>query len=105
MQTRNTLAALAVSALFITNAAHAGDFGQHPAVLNTKAPQIDASTLMYGHPASPLNRGGHANFQHPAVAQRGATPDVDAAALMYGHPASPLNGTGAESVNLASNSR
>jgi hypothetical protein len=28
---------------------------------------IDPNTFIVGHPASPTVRGGHANFEHPAV--------------------------------------
>jgi len=52
MRTRIALAALALSAATL---AHAGDFGSHPATQSKRPASIDASTLMYGHPASPLN--------------------------------------------------
>ncbi len=48
--------------------ASAQDVGQHPAVFAPRnLPGIDPNTFVVGHPASPHNRAGHANFDHPAV--------------------------------------
>ena len=59
---------LAAIVLAATGVARAEDIGQHPALFAPRAlPGVNPSTFIVGHPASPTVRGGHANFQHPAV--------------------------------------
>ena len=56
-------------------------FGWHPAIAaQPVVTGIDPNTFIVGHPASPTVRGGHANFEHPAVivARRAGAVGVDA---------------------------
>ena len=64
------LLALSLFSLGGAHLALAQDVGQHPAVFAPRQlPGIDPNTFIPGHPASPRNRAGHANHQHPAVAR------------------------------------
>lgn len=64
---------MAAAALVMAGAAampvQAQQVGWHPATAQRPAvvAGIDANTFIVGHPASPRLRGGHANFEHPAV--------------------------------------
>jgi hypothetical protein len=63
-----TVALALIAAAFAIDSAQAEDIGQHPAVFAPRAlPGVNPSTFIVGHPASPAVRGGHANFEHPAV--------------------------------------
>jgi hypothetical protein len=63
-----TVALAVFAAAFAVDSAQAEDIGQHPAVFAPRAlPGVNPSTFIVGHPASPTVRGGHANFEHPAV--------------------------------------
>ncbi len=65
-----SLIALSLLSLGGTDLALAQDVGQHPAVFAPRQlPGIDPNTFIPGHPASPRNRAGHANHEHPAVAR------------------------------------
>jgi hypothetical protein len=72
-----------------------------------KLPGIDPNTFIVGHPASPRNRAGHANADHPAV-QVWAAPAhgqaLDANTFLVQPPASvqwALASTGAADLALA----
>jgi hypothetical protein len=63
-----TVALAVLAAAFAIDSARAEDIGQHPAVFAPRAlPGVNPSTFIVGHPASPKQRAGHANFEHPAV--------------------------------------
>lgn len=65
-----SLLALSLLSLGGAELAAAQDVGQHPAVFAPRQlPGIDPNTFIPGHPASPRNRAGHANHEHPAVAR------------------------------------
>ncbi len=69
MTNRHSL--LIASLLALTGVAQAQEIGQHPAVFAArKLPGVDASTFIVQHPASLTWRAGHANHEHPAVAQK-----------------------------------
>ncbi len=69
MSSRHTL--LIATILALAGAAQAQDIGQHPAVFAArKLPAVDPSTFIVQHPASLSWRAGHANHEHPAVAQK-----------------------------------
>ena len=66
--------ALIACAAIATQRAQAADLMPHPAlgVERTAPAAVDPNTFIVGHPASPRVRGGHANDEHPALAQRSA---------------------------------
>lgn len=69
MTNRHSL--LIASLLALAGVAQAQDVGQHPAVFSArKLPGVDPSTFIVQHPASLSWRAGHANHEHPAVAQK-----------------------------------
>ena len=90
------LSALAALALVMAAGGAAAEpaaqpFGWHPAL--TARPVvagIDPNTFIVGHPASPTVRGGHANFEHPAVivARRAGEAGVDANTFIVQPPVS-----------------
>jgi len=89
------LSALAALALVMAAGSAAAEptqpFGWHPALVARPVPAgIDPNTFIVGHPASPTVRGGHANFEHPAVivAHRAGGMGVDANTFIVQPPAS-----------------
>ncbi len=95
-------AVAALAALVMTMAAGSamacepGPFGLHPALSSpcstatvAAQPGIDPNTFIVGHPASPTTRGGHANFEHPAVltARAAARPVIDSNTFIVQPPA------------------
>jgi hypothetical protein len=90
---------LAVSLLTLTFAASANaqtltlGSGPYPTMVRDVGPVVTNSYLIR-HPASPTVRGGHANFEHPAIAAR-VEHGVDANTFIVGHPAVPSSGSGA----------
>ena len=89
------LSALAALALVMAAGSAAAEpaqpFGWHPAVAARPVlAGIDPNTFIVGHPASPTVRGGHANFEHPAVivARRAGEKGVDANTFIVQPPVS-----------------
>ena len=93
-----TLLALTAGLGLASGLAHAEaatrTLGDHPAVLQQHGLRgIDANSFRVGHPASPLNRAGHANHDHPAVTlaretRNGVAPVLDANTFIVQPPAS-----------------
>ena len=72
--------------------AEAQQVGWHPATAAVAARPvvgIDPNTYILGHAASPTTRGGHANFEHPAVlvARAAARGDIDPNTFLVQPPA------------------
>ena len=89
------LPALAALALVMAAGSAAAEpaqpFGWHPAMAARPVlAGIDPNTFIVGHPASPTVRGGHANFEHPAVivARRAGAMGVDANTFLVQPPVS-----------------
>ena len=89
------LSALAALALVMAAGSAAAEpaqpFGWHPALAaRPVVAGIDPNTFIVGHPASPTVRGGHANFEHPAVivARRAGEAGVDANTFIVQPPVS-----------------
>jgi hypothetical protein len=89
------LPALAAMALVMGGAAalpaEAQQVGWHPATAEGARPVvgIDPNTYILGHAASPTTRGGHANFEHPAVlvARAAAKGNIDPNTFLVQPPA------------------
>ena len=87
--------AMAAMALVMAGAvalpAEAQQAGWHPATSVGARPVagIDPNTWILGHPASPTTRGGHANFEHPAVlvARAAASGGIDPNTFLVQPPA------------------
>jgi hypothetical protein len=88
---KHCIAPIATLLLAVTAATgvKAEDIGQHPAIFAPRAlPGVNPSTFIVGHPASPTNRAGHANFEHPAVVAARAAAAVDVNVFLVQPPAS-----------------
>jgi len=85
------LIALALIGAAAALPAAAEDVGQHPAVFAPRSlPAVNPNTFLVGHPASPRNRAGHANHEHPAVtrwAGQAAQPSLDTNTYLVQPPA------------------
>lgn len=64
-------------------------YGAYPVLVEDAGP-VAARSHLIRHPASPSVRGGHANFDHPAVAAR-AERGLDVNTFIVGHPAAPIS--------------